>query len=79
MANGSLPMTDEDRAQLGECIRRAGGPKAAAIALGVNVATLARAFAGLPVLPMSASYLRMSMPRVLDRLPVSGPVVERAG
>lgn len=72
-------MNDADRDQIRECIRRAGGPKPAAIALGVNVTTLARALAGLPVLPMSASYLRLSMPRVLAKLPAAGPIVERAG
>lgn len=78
MANNATPMTDEDRAQIGEIIRRAGGPTQAAKLLGVNVTTLARAFAGLPVLAMSSTYLRLTIPRVLPTLP-SGTPAERTG
>lgn len=78
MANSAIPMLAEDQAQIREVIRRAGGPKHAAKALGVNVTTLARALAGLPVQPISASYLRLTIPRVLSTLP-GAPSVERTG
>jgi hypothetical protein len=78
MANGALPMGDDDREQILEAIRRAGGPTPAAAALGVNVTTLARALAGLPVMPISASYLRLTLARVLPTLP-GGPSIQRTG
>lgn len=69
MSNGARPMTKEDRNQIQTVIDRTGGPNQAAKALGVNVATLARALAGLPVLSISSSYLRLSLPRALEKLP----------
>lgn len=74
MSSSAIAMNAEDQAQIREVVRCAGSPNQAAEALGVNVATLARALAGLPVQPISASYLRLTLPRVLQRLQRGKPV-----
>lgn len=78
MASNAIPMNDEDRAQLREIVRRAGGGPKGAAALGVSITTLARAIAGMPVQPFTISYIRLTIPRTLEGLP-GGPGVERTG
>lgn len=78
MSSNAIPMTADDIAQLREVVRRAGSSKAGAEALGVNIATLARALAGLEIQPFTISYLRASLPRTLEKLP-GAPGVERTG
>lgn len=62
-------MTTDEVTQLREVWERCGNSRTdAAAALGINRETFTRALAGLPILIMSAQYIRLSLPRTLSKL-----------
>lgn len=77
--NTDFPMTASEIEDLREVWRSSGNnAKSAAEALGINRETFTRALAGLPILGSMASYIRLSLPRTLERLR-RGQAVDRTG
>lgn len=74
MSTNAIPMTDHDRAQLQELIRRLGDHTKAAAAAKVNITTYARALAGLPVQPVTVTHIRHHVAEALARTPSPLPV-----
>ena len=75
MATNAIPLPNEDRERLQELIRRLGNDATKAAALAkVHVATLARAVAGLPVQPITATHMRFHVTEALARMPPAVPV-----